>query len=100
MTIKFVDKNGSLKVVTVPDESDFDVKSIEDGSFCIYSQVPGVKGSRMRRNKTLAESLDKVTADKCIQKIYDQLIEKRDYCDLAEIQLGNSVEDAPTDENE
>lgn len=100
MTIKFVDKNGSLKVVTVPDESDFDVKESEDGTFHIYSHVPGLRGSRMRTNRTLAESLDKVIADKCIERIYDQLIAKKDYCDLAELQLGTASDNAETNDND
>ena len=92
MTIKYVDKNGSLKVVTVEDDAEFSVKESDDGTFYIYAfKSAHARGSRMRTQKTLAELLDKATADKCIERIYDQVIAKKDYCDLAEIQLGKSA---------
>ena len=70
-----------------------------DGTYSIYANIPRFKAVRMMPQRTLTESLDKATVDKCINKIYDQVIANKDYCDLTEIQLGNSVEDALTDEN-
>lgn len=91
MTIKYVDKNGSLKVVTVEDDAEFSVKESADGTYYIFAfKSAHARGSRTRTQSTLAELLDKTTADKCINAIYDQLIAKKDYCDLSEIQLGKS----------
>ena len=40
----------------------------------------------------LAELLDKEIADKCIERIYEQLIAKKESCDLVDIQRGESPE--------
>ena len=100
MTIKFVDKNGSLKVVTIPDGADYQVSEDDDGTYSIYANIPRIKAVRMMPQRTLAESLDKTTADKCINKIYDQVIANKDYCDLSEVQLGTSADNPDTDEND
>ena len=99
MTIKFVDKNGSLKVVTIPDGADYQLEQDDDGTYSLYANIPRTKAVRMMPRKILAESLDKATADKCIERIYDQVIAKKDFCDLAEIQRGELVDTDHTDEN-
>ena len=101
MRIKFVDKNGSLEVVNVEDDADFSVKESADGTF--YIQVfksPHTNQSGKLYQKEVALSSDKVTADKCIERIYDQLNAKKDFCDLSEVQLGTSDDKAETAEND
>ena len=97
MIIKFIDKEGSLRVVTVQDDADFKVRSNEAGMHDIYAKLP----RQLRRTPEikLAELLDKETADKCIERICDQLIAKKDFCDLAEIQSDKSVDTSELGEN-
>lgn len=101
MTIKFVDKNGSLSVKNIDDDADLSVYENNDGTFDIecHKSAHTSKAGKLYRKVIVLET-DKATADKCVERIYDQVIAKKDFCDLVEIQLGNSVEDAPIDENE
>ncbi len=99
MRIKYVDKNGSLETVYVEDDADFSVKE-KSGKFYIQAfKSPHTNQSGKLYRKEIALSSDKATANKCLEKIDDQLNANKSFCDLAEIQLGNSIEDAPTDEN-
>ncbi len=100
MTIKYIDKNGSQCVANIPEDATYKVQEDSDKTFHVYADIPHARLKSMSPHTKLAESLDKSIADKCIEKIYNQLIEKKDFCDLVDIQLDNSVEDASTDENE
>ena len=101
MRIKYVDKNGSLKTEHFDDDADFSVLGESDGTIKIeaYKSAHTNKSGMLYR-KILTLASGKTTANKCIDRIHDQLIAKKDFCDLAEIQLGNSVDDTLTDENE
>ena len=75
MTIRYLDRNGSLCVANIPDYTEFKIVKRESGEFFILA------------NRTaLAEPLDKDAADKCIDKIYEQLKAKETACDLVPIQ--------------
>ena len=99
MIIKFVDKHGSLMVVTVDDDADFNVDTRDDGTYYIVAyKSPHTSKSRTLYRKVLAESLDKTTADKCIEQIFEAIVAKETSCDLVDIQLGKTAEETPTDE--
>lgn len=91
MRIKYVDKDGSQCVATVPgDDVDYNVGKDEDGTFYVYADIPHARLKRQPPKKILAELLDKSTADKCIVEIYNQLKENNTFCDLVGIQSGKS----------
>ena len=77
MIIRYLDRNGSLRVTTIPDDAEFRVVKRTSGQFFILAS-----------GTALAEPLDKDTADKCIDKIYEQLKAKETACDLVRIQKG------------
>lgn len=100
MNIKFIDKEGSQSVATIP-EGDIDYKTGKDPeeTFYVYAKIPHARLRHQPSEKRLAESLDKATADKCIEEIYNQLTNNNNYCDLVPIQLGELTDISKTEDD-
>ena len=99
MRIKYVDNNGSLTTEYFEDDADFSVQE-SDGKF--YIQVyksPHTNQSGKLYRKVIALSSDKAIANKCIERIDDQLNDNKSFCDLVDIQRGELVDTDHTDQN-
>ena len=99
MTIKYIDKNGSQSVANIPDDATYKVEKNSDETFHVYADIPHARLKELSPHTRLAETLDKTTADKCIEEIYNQLMEKKEYCDLVPIQLGKSSDRSNKEED-
>ena len=92
MTIKFLDRAGTHSVASAPDNARFSLRNSGSSGYMVIAEYQQERKNSSGKAVTLNETevfsgtLDKSTAEKCIDKIYEQLEAKESFCDLTDIQ--------------
>lgn len=87
MLIKSIDEKGNRAVGNYPDDSNFIIEQDREGLCYIAAHLPRPVPPQTLPVQRVVSALDKKTANRCIDKIYDQLKSKEKDCDLTVIQL-------------